>query len=189
VNWIQGNRKGAIIVALTVAVPLFLTIYFIVSLWSLGQSYQEEIDRLEPRIARFMGVMQAEEQLLESAKKVESRILNLVYPSTDDPGTVSAALQKNVRGIMSAAGLVVADSRIVPARREGAFDVIGLTVSVTGGIDALDAALLEVVAYTPLLLVSSINVTLARASRRSGAGQDEQVLTARLHFLALRSVE
>jgi general secretion pathway protein M len=189
VSWVQDNRRVAIVVALTLAVPLVLVVYFVVNLWLLGQSYQAEIDSLEPRIARLIGARQSETQLLAAAQKVESRILNLVYPSTDNPDTVAAALQKNVRGIMSGAGLVVADSRIEPTRREGAFDVIGLTVSVTGSIDALDAALLEVVSYTPLLLVSDINVMPARSSRRTGADQEEQLLTVKMHLLALRGVE
>lgn len=188
-SWMQANRKVAIIVALTLAVPLVLVLYFAMNLWALGRSNQAEIDSLEPRIARLIGAKQAEGQLLASAREVESRILNLVYPSSEDPDTVSAALQKNVRDIMSGAGLVVADSRIESTMREGAFDVIGLTVSVTGSIDALDAALLEVVSYTPLLLVTDINVMSARSSRRNGANKEDQVLTVKMHLLALRRVE
>jgi general secretion pathway protein M len=189
VSWVQANRKVAIVVALTVAVPLILVLYFVVSLWMLGHSDQGKIDSLEPRIARLIGVKQAEVQLLASSQEVESRIHNLVYPATENPDTVSAALQKNVRGIMSGAGLVVADSRIESTRREGAFDVIGLTVSVSGGIDALNAALLEVVSYAPLLLVSDINVMLARSSKGGAAGKEEQIVDVKIHLLALRGVE
>ena len=185
----QDNRKVAIIVALTGAVPLILVLYFVISLWMLGLSDQGKIDSLEPRIARLIGVKQAEAQLLASAQEVESRIHNLVYPSTDNPDTVSAALQKNVRGIMSGAGLVVADSRIESTRREGAFDLIGLTVSVSGSIGALDAALLEVVSYIPLLLVTDINVMLARSSKGNGTDNEDQIVDVKIHLLALRGVE
>lgn len=187
-NWIQANRGTAIIVAVTCAVPLLLFFYLLIGLWMQRDAYQDEIDNLEPRIARFMGVMQAEEDLLMSAASLETRVLNLVYPPTEDNATVSAALQKDVRGIMSASGLVVTDSRILPAQREGIFDVIGLMVSVNGGIDALDGALSDVAAYTPLLLVRSINITPQRATRGKGADA-EQVVTARIGLLALRSAE
>ncbi len=189
-NWVRDNRKDAFIVSLTVAVPFVLVVFIVVSTWATGHSYQEEIDSLQPRIARLMGAKQAEEQLLTAAQKAESRMQNLVYPSTENPDTVSATLQKNVRGVMSEAGLGVADSRIEPTRREGQFDVIGLTVSVTGTIDSLDAALREIVAYTPLLLVTSLDVTLARTSGRSVSGQqEEQALSVKMHLLALRGVE
>ena len=188
-NWLRNNSRVAVVVGLTLALPVVLIIYLALSLLATGWSYQNEIDRLEPRIARLMGAKQSEEQLLAAARNSEARILNLVYSSSDDTDTVSAALQKNVRGIMSGAGLVVADSRIESAKREGAFDVIGLAVSVNGSIDALDAALSDIVTYTPLLLVTDIDVMAARTLKRRGTNPEQQNVAVKLHLLALRGVE
>ena len=188
-NWMLANRRVAAVVALTLAVPLAVVLYSIVVLWSLGLSFQDEIDNLEPRIARLLGASQVQQELVAAATRAESTLEDLVYPAGDDPGAVSASLQKNVREILSGAGLVVADSQIESARREGAFDVIGLAVSATGGIAALDAALDELAAYTPLLLVTDISVSPARASRRGSEGNDAQVLAVKMSLIALVGVE
>ena len=79
-NWMQANRKSAIVVALTLAIPLFVVLYVAIALWSLGSSYQDDIDRLEPRIARMLGVAQAEEELLATAAQAGNTLKGLVYP-------------------------------------------------------------------------------------------------------------
>jgi hypothetical protein len=186
VNWVLENKKEAIVVGTTLALPLALLLYVLVGLWGLGHSFQQETDRLEQRIARLNGIALAGEELLAAAADAEATLRKLAYAG-DDADAVSATLQKNVRGIMSGAGLVVADSRIESARREGAFDVVGLEVSVSGGIEALDEALGDIVSYTPLLLVTDISVTPARTSRRGNAGG--QALSAKMNLIALVSVE
>jgi general secretion pathway protein M len=178
----------ATVVALTLAVPLALFLYIFSSVWSLGRSFQEDIDTLEPRIARLRGVTEAREELAAAAANAEATLKGLVYPA-GDANAVSAALQKNVRGIMSGAGLAVADSRIESARREGAFDVIGLSVTASGGIEALDAALDDIVSYSPLLLVTEIEVSPARTSRRSIELQSFQELSVKMNLIALVGVE
>lgn len=188
-TWLLANKRVALVVALTLAMPLALVLYAVAGLASLGLGFQDEVDRLEPRIARQLGAIQAEEQLLAAAESTGSRIENLVFPRGDDPEALSATLQKNVRGILSDAGLEVTDSRIETARREGAFEVIGLAVSVTGRIDALDEALDSIVDHTPLLLVTDISMSPQRTSSRNAAGQEQQVLSAKMSLQALVSVE
>lgn len=188
-TWLLANKRVALVVALTLAAPLALVLYAVVGLAALGLGFQGETDRLEPRIARLLGAAGAEEQLLAAAASTGSGIENLVYAVGDDRDALSATLQKNVRGILSGAGLEVADSRIETTRREGAFDVIGLAVSVTGGIDALDEALDAIVAHRPLLLVTDISVAPQRSSRRKTTGQADQVLAAKMNLQALVSVE
>jgi general secretion pathway protein M len=190
VNWLRVNRRVATVVALTLAVPALLVLSVVVRLCSMGLEFQGEIERLEPRIARLRGTLAAEEQLVGAAAEAVSSIGNLVYPAGDDPDTVAATLQKNVRGIMSDAGAVVADSQIEPVRREGAFDVVGLTVSVTGSIETLDSALERIAAFTPRLLVTDIDVTPKWAARRREAEPgDGQTLTVKMSLLSLVGVE
>jgi hypothetical protein len=190
VNWLSLNRRVAAVVVLTLAVPILLVLFIVVRLGSLGLEFGDQIDRLEPRIARLQGALQAEEQLVGAAAEARSGIENLVYPAGDHPDTVSATLQKNVRGIMSDAGLTVADSQIEPVRREGAFDVIGLTVSVTGSVETLDEALEKIAAYTPRLLVTGINITPKWAARRQEAeAGDRQTLMVKMSLLSLVGVE
>lgn len=151
------------------------------------QGYQAEIDRLQPRVARMAGLIESEEKLRVSAGQLGSQVLNLVYPPTDDSATVSAALQKDVRQIMTDAGLSVTNSRILPVLQEESFDRIGLSLTVSGGLDALDSALLAMVAYKPLLLIDMMDIKPKRMSRsRDKDGQ--QIVIVSFQLLTLRAI-
>ena len=186
-SWLQNYRKSALIIGLTLLLPLVLFFYLLADFWVMRQGYQAEIERLQPRIARMYGLMESEEQLKVSAGKLSTQVLNLVYPPTEPPAAVSAALQKDIRAIMTNAGLTVSNSRILPLVQEENFDRIGLSLTVVGGLDALDTALLEMAAYTPVLLIDAIDIKAKRTARsRKKSGQ--QIVTASLHLLSLRAI-
>ncbi len=186
-NWFQSYRKSAVIVGLTLLLPLLLVLYIIADFWLARQGYQAEIDQLEPRLARMSGLLESEEQLLVSVARLDSQVVNLVYPPTGDSAAVAAALQKNIREIMTEAGLSVSNSRILPVVLEENFDRIGLSLTVSGGLDALDEALLQMASYTPLLLIESMDIKAKRMTRsRDKNGQ--QIITASIQLLTLRAI-
>lgn len=184
-SWIRENRRTATLVALTLAVPLCLLLYLALQLLGMRSDYQQEIDRIEPRIARQQGLLERQDELAKSARRVDSEVLDLVYPASDDRAEVAAALQQAVREIMSSAGLRVTNSQILPAKEEGGFDRISVKLTVTGELDALDAALSAVASYMPLLLLESMELYPNRAGARSD-GQETQAMTAALELLSLR---
>jgi len=185
--WLKNNRKTALIVGGTLALPIVLILFILLDFLLARQAYRAEIDRLEPRVARMRGLVKSEEQLRESVGVLGTQVLNLVYPATEDSATVSAALQKDVRQIMTDAGLSVTNSRILPVVEEESFDRIGLSLSVSGGLDALDSALLTIAAYKPLLLIDSMDIKPKRMTRsRDKNGQ--QIVTASFQLLTLRSI-
>jgi general secretion pathway protein M len=186
-NWLKNHRGSAFIVGVTLALPVLLLIYILLDFLLARQGYQAEIDRLQPRVARMAGLIESEEQLRVSAGQLDSQVLNLVYPPTDDSATVSAALQKDVRQIMTDVGLSVTNSRILPVLQEENFDRIGLSLTVSGGLDALDAALLAMAAYKPLLLIDAMDIKPKRMSRsRDKNGQ--QIVIASFQLLTLRAI-
>ncbi len=167
--------------------PILLVVYILLDFLVARQGYQTEIDRLQPRVARIAGLIESEEQLRASARQLDSQVLNLVYPPTDDSATVSAALQKDIRQIMTDAGLSVSNSRILPVLQEENFDRIGLSLTVSGELDALDSALLAMAAYKPLLLVDAMDIKPKRMSRsRDKNGQ--QIVTVSFQLLTLRAI-
>jgi general secretion pathway protein M len=68
------------------------------------------------------------------------------------------------------------------------FERMGLKLTVSGDIAALDAALLDLSTYTPLLLVESIEIWPERRSGRKDEAP-EQTLTATLELLSLRALQ
>ena len=88
---------------------------------------------------------------------------------------------------MTDAGLSVSNSRILPVLQEENFDRIGLSLTVSGELDALDSALLAMAAYKPLLLVDAMDIKPKRMSRsRDKNGQ--QIVTVSFQLLTLRAI-
>lgn len=182
-TWLKSHRRSAWIIGLTVALPLLLYMDALMSLWALHQSHQDEIDRLRPRIARLQGLVEHEEQLRNSAGEVDRRMLDLVYPRSQDSDTAAATLQKDVREIASRSGLTVSNSQILSVRERENFDHIGLKLTVSGEMSALHDTLTEFGEYRPLLLVEEFNVWPERTRK----GQEgKQLLSATVQLLALR---
>jgi general secretion pathway protein M len=186
-NWLKSHSKSAFIVGATLVLPVLLVIYVLLDFLVAWQGYQAEIDRLEPRVARMAGLIASEEQLRASASQLGSQVLNLVYPPTDDSATVSAALQKDMRQIMTDAGLSVTNSRILPVLQEESFDRIGLSLTASGELDALDSALLAMVAYRPLVLIDAMDIK-PKLMTRSRDKNGQQILTVSFQLLTLKAI-
>jgi len=187
VNWFRNNQRSAVIVGSTLLIPLLLVLYLVTDFWVMRQGYQKEIERLRPRIARMYGLMEVEDQLRLSVGRLGSQVTTLVYPPTEDSAAVSAALQSDIRQIMTGAGLTVSNSRILPLVQEENFDRIGVTLTVSGGLDALDAALLDMAKYTPLILIDAIDIKPKRMTR-SRDKNGEQIVTATIALLTMRAI-
>ena len=186
--WLKSNQRLVWIVGLTLIVPAVLYLNVLFSLLGLRQDYQVEIERLEPRVARLQGLLEYEDQLRESAGKVDKQVVNLVYRATSDRAAVSATLQTSVRQILVEAGLSVSNSQVLPVREEGVFDYIGLKLTVTGSVASLDAALAAIAAYRPLLLTESLDMWPNRTRGRKGEA-DQQTVSTSLQLLSLRAVQ
>jgi general secretion pathway protein M len=187
-DWIQNYQRSAAIVGITLVLPLLLLLYLVGDFLAVRQGYQQEIERLEPRIARLKGLTESEQRLAQSADRLGSRLRDLAYPVSLDRATVSATLQNNVREIVATAGLSVTNSQVLPVREEEGFDRIGVKLTVSGDVAALDAALMELSTYVPLLLIESIEIWPERQSRRSDTPPPQR-LTASLQLLSLRSTQ
>jgi general secretion pathway protein M len=187
-SWLRSNQRSAWIIGLTLLIPVLIYLNVLLGLLSLRQGYQAEIDTLAPRIARLQGLIEYEDQLRDSALEVDKQMVNMVYPATEGSAAASTRLQKNVRQIFVEVGLSVSNSQVLPIREKNAFDYIGLKLTVTGDVAALDAAMIAIAGYTPLLLVESLDVWPARGSSRQGK-TGVQTISASLQLLSLRAVQ
>jgi general secretion pathway protein M len=167
-SWFHAHRRSAWIIAATLLVPLLLYLYLFSAIWGQRAAYQSQIDRLQPRVARLQGLLDYEQQLLQSSGMVDAQIGELVYSAADDAATISTTLQKDIRKILVDAGLSVTNSQVLPVNsNEEGFDYVRLRVTVSGAVSGLDTALGEFAAYTPLLLVESMDVSPAPQARRN----------------------
>ncbi len=187
-SWLRLHQRTAWICGLTLLLPLLAYLNAMLELWGVHQASQAEIERIEPRIARMQGLIDYEDRLRDASAAVDSQVLELVYPAADDQATVSAQLQTNVRDIFGKAGLSVTNSQVLPVRAQGNFDYIGVKLTVTGDLSALDEALTGIAAYLPLVLVESLDVYPPRAARGRDVSEQQSV-TASLQVLSLRAVQ
>jgi len=191
-NWLHLHRRSAWIIGLSLLLPALLYVNVLFNLLGVRQEFQSGIESLEPRLARLQGLINHQEQLSESAGEVDRRVLGLVYPAADDRTTVAAKLQKDVRQMLVDAGLSVSNSQVLPVREKEMFDYVSVKLTVTGDIAGLNAALVELAAFVPLVLVESLDVWPRRDSRRGSkaAGDDkQQSMTATLQLLSLRAAQ
>ena len=187
-SWLRKHPRTAWICGLTLLLPALLYFKVLLGLWGVRQDAQAEIDRVEPRIARLQGLIAFEETLEEAAREAATEVDKLVYPVSADSATVAAELQSKVRDVLGEAGLSVTNSQVMPVREQGSFDYIGVKLTVTGGLPALDSALAELAVYLPLVLVEALEVYPARA-RRGRDEPEQQLVTASLQVLSLRAIQ
>lgn len=189
-SWFQANKRSAWVIALTLLVPLVVYLYALINLVSVRQTYQSDIDRLSPRIARLQGLIDNQAALSVSAEQADRLMVDLVYPVTEDRAAVAARLQQNIRQLLDEAGLSVSNSQVLPVREVELFDYIGLKLTVTGNVDSLDAGLATLLSHRPLLLVESLEIWPNRSNRRKKKDEQElQSLSATLQLLSLRAVQ
>lgn len=183
---LKSYSMSTVVVGISLFVPLFLVLYLALDFWLMRADYQSEIDSLKPRVSRILGLLESEQQLQVAADRLSTQVTSLVYPASEDSAVISAALQKNIRKIMTDAGLSVTNSRILPLTVDEQFGRVGLVLTVIGSLDGLDAALLELSNYTPLLLIDSLDIKPRRKSRSRDKSGD-QSMTATVQILTLRS--
>ena len=186
-DWVRSHQRSAIICGLTAILPLLVYLNMLFGVLGLRAEYVNDIDRLQPRIARLQGVKSVEAQLTESAGGVQQQMGRLVYPATADHASVAAALQKDIRQLMTQAGLSVSNSQVLPVREEEKFDFIGLKLTVSGDIAALDETLARLAEFTPLVIVESLEAWPTRQRRNKGE-PEAQVVTASVRLVSLRAV-
>src|SRR5210317_1209847 len=99
-NWVKLHRRSAVLIGITVLLPLYFYLSILVGLVGVRSEGVADIERIEPRLGRLLGLLQSEQQLQESARKARQSIDGLVYGVADNAESVAANLQTSVRRIL-----------------------------------------------------------------------------------------
>ncbi len=185
--------RSTIVVGSSLGILLLVVLYWVLNLWFLRQGFVEEIESIEPRTARMLGIMQSATQLEVASSEASSRLRELAYGADRDSAATAAAMQQEIRELMIGAGLSISGSQILPARKSEGFDRLSLDISAEGNIEALDTALSGLEELRPLVFVETLKVNPERI-RGGGRGRqaeavtagDPRKLTARLQLFSLR---
>lgn len=182
-RWLQLHRQSAVLVALTLLIPLYLYLSALVSLWVTRSEIIKQIDVVEPRVARLKGLIEYESAMQDALGAVAGGVRDSVYPAESDASNVAANLQAEVRRLFSESGMDVANSQVLPVRQRDRFDYVAVKLVAKGSLEQLQLCLGELAAFRPVVLVETLDASPARVRRDD---PDLQELTISVQVLALR---
>lgn len=188
-----------IVVGGSLGLLLVLVLYWLLQFWFMRQGFADEIETIEPKTSRLLGIMESADKLAVAADTAKARVQELAYAPDRDAAATAAAMQQNIRELMTGAGLSISGSQILPQLKSAEFDRLRLDITAEGNIEALDGALANLESMRPLVFVESLKVTPLR-SRNQNRGrlrgreplpgdvstEDPRRLTARLQLFSLR---
>ena len=193
-NFMLKADRPTIVVGCTLGLVALLALYWILQFWLLRSGFAAEIESIQPRTARLLGIVESFDQLELASNGVGGVLRDLAYTADRDSATTAAAMQQDIRELMVDAGMSVSGSQILPVRKSAGFDRLSLDITAEGNIDELDDAFSRLNELRPLVFVESVNVKPVRArwNRRGAEGEDNssgddpRKLTARFHLFSLR---
>ncbi|MFM8900549.1 MAG: type II secretion system protein GspM [Burkholderiales bacterium] len=128
--------------------------------WNKHRWAQTTVSQIEPRHARLLGLDAARSELEAALASAQSLKTQWAYPNTQDVNQAGNAAQQRVRDVLSASGLQVLSSQVLPpaAAKDKDWDRITLNVRTEGDALALYAALATMSTLTPVIVVQELDV-------------------------------
>ncbi|WP_435214587.1 type II secretion system protein GspM [Luminiphilus sp. nBUS_16] len=184
--WIRGHRRSAVLVALTLLLPLYFFLAAMTTMLAARGEYREQIDNIEPRVARMQGLVAKEDEIAKSLAGVNTIARDHIYPRSSAAEAVAASLQAEARRILSDAGMQVTNSQIQRPRKRDQFDYVAVKIVARGTLAQLDQGLSELDQFRPVIFVESLDAFPNRRRRKQETAT--QLLTVSMQLLSLRSV-
>jgi hypothetical protein len=116
------------------------------------QRYRSVLERVEPRLARLLGLDLAREQIEAALAAARSQIAPWLHPGEGDPET---RLRQLVRQLADRSALATVSLQTVAARQGEAIPSVRITLTVTGAWPQVLDLLRALYDQRPLLLVES----------------------------------
>ena len=159
------SRRDIALMSITVLVLLIP--FFVLGSVLLGKmaEAQGQMDKVEPRFARLLGIQRSSDKLDEGLDLVNKRISQFIYPNEMDSTQAGNAAQQSVRSVPSTAGLSVVSSQVLPPKVDQGFERITLSVRAEGEMIHLQAALAVLPTLNPVILVDGISVQVVGQQR------------------------
>ena len=191
---LKADRQ-TIVVGSSLGLVLLLVCYLTLQMWFLRQDFADQIEAIQPRTARLLGILDSIDQLDLASDTAQNTLGELVYSVDQDSAKAASYMQQQVRELLTSAGLTVSGSQILPRREVSGFDRLSLDITAEGDIDALDEALSGLEVMRPLVFVESLKVQPKRTRSRRRRGRsppevadvsDPRKLGVRFQLFSLR---
>lgn len=113
---------------------------------------------IEPRYARLKGLDLQRVDIEEALALATQMQSAYVYPADQTAVQTGNAVQQKVRDLLTAAGLTVVSSQVLPAKSEKGFDRIPLSFRAEGEMLSVATALAVLGEQLPVLLLNDVEV-------------------------------
>lgn len=151
--------------------------------WNLHDTAARQIETVEPRYARLLGLGQDKAKLQEATVQVTRDIERHAYPASRDASQAANDAQQRVRDAFSKSGLDVISIQVLPARTVRQFDRIPIALRVEGELAIMQATLAALPALAPSLFVEAFAV---QASNATAGAAPRVAVEMQLYALRLR---
>lgn len=181
----QYLRSQIVIPLVTIAC---LFVVFLAAGVYIYQKHQWVQNRLTefigPRYARLAGLQAGTDAL--SAATARGRELEVLYihEGGQDANQTGNEVQQRVRSLLTAAGMSISSSQVLPAKTESGMERIPLSVRAEGDITSLHGALAGIAEHRPAVIIDQINIQSQDMPDR-GAPR----LSVQFGFLILRRLQ
>ena len=81
---ISDPHRPTIVVGISVGFVLLVVLYWVLHFWFLHQDFAGEIEAIEPKTARLLGIMQSVDQLGVASNEASARLRELAYGADRD---------------------------------------------------------------------------------------------------------
>ena len=152
--------------ALLVLIAMVLLVPAVMGGWYVMRKHaraQDMLAQLESRHARLLGLESQRAELETARQRAAALREQYVYPATGDEAQTGNQVQQKVRDTMTAAGLQVISSQVLPAKEEKGFDRIRMVVNTEGEILGVQSALAVLSSQQPVIIIDELSINVMGA--------------------------
>lgn len=181
----QYLRSQIAIPVITIACVLLVCAGAGVYVYKKHQWVQNHLaEFIGPRYARLAGLKAGGDALSAAAARANELEALYVYEGGQDANQMGNEVQQRVRSLLTAAGMSILSSQVLPAKAESGLERISLSVRAEGDIASLHSALIGMAEHRPAVIIDQINIQSQDMPDRG-----VQRLSVQFGFLILRRVQ
>lgn len=181
----QYLRSQIVIPLVTVACLLAVCLTAGTYVYQKHQWVQTRLaDFIGPRYARLAGLKAGGDALSAAAARARELESLYVHDGGQDANQTGNEVQQRVRSLLTAAGMSISSSQVLPAKTEAEMERIPLSVRAEGDITSLQGALIGLAEQRPAVIIDQISVQSQDTPDRG-----VQRLSVQFGFLILRRLQ
>jgi general secretion pathway protein M len=142
-------------------------------LWQKHQWAQQQLDQLEPRHARLLGLQASKDSLAQAHTEAKAQLARWVYPATLDAAQAGNDAQQRIRTLFADSKLDISSIQVLPPNEQKNFDRISVMLRVEGDLVGMQNALSMLESQSPAVwidaaLLQSVGVVKPKSAHRLG---------------------